>query len=108
MHFHSHFSDDSVHNYATTFEHMNNSIHWMYEENLFIMDGIIYDTTYGCSKQYICTNSMWLLSVLDFTNRVIIDRCINAPDRGRRKIDYLKVADKKYLEQHMSGVGTGD
>ena len=31
MEFHSHFSDDSAHNAATTCEHMKTFIHWMYE-----------------------------------------------------------------------------
>ena len=54
----------------------------MYENNLFINGGIIYDTIYECSKQYIFENAMCLLSVLVFTHRVIIDRCINAAGRG--------------------------
>ena len=58
----------------------------MYENNVYIKDGIIYDTIYGCIKQYICENSMWLLSVLAFTYIVIIDRCINAPGNGRSKL----------------------
>ena len=44
MDFHSHFSDDSDQNAATTFENMKEFIHWMYENKLFINDGIIYDT----------------------------------------------------------------
>ena len=36
----------------------------MYEENLFIKDGKIYDTKYGYSKQYIFANELWLLTVL--------------------------------------------
>ena len=50
MDFHSHFSNDSAHNSATTFEHMNKFIHWMYENNFFINYGIIYDTTDVCIK----------------------------------------------------------
>ena len=73
MYFHLHFSDDSDQNEANTFEHMKNFIHWMYENNLLINYGIIYDTTDGCSKQYRCENEMWILSVLEFTNRTIID-----------------------------------
>ena len=46
MYFHSHFSIDSDQNAATAFEQMKNFIHWMYEENLLIKDGVIYDTTY--------------------------------------------------------------
>ena len=74
MDFHSHFLDGSTQNAATTFEHMNKFIHWMYYNNLFIKDGIIYDTTNGCSKQYRCENAIWLLSVLSFTHILIIYR----------------------------------
>ena len=64
MYFQSHFSDDSSdHNPDTTFEHMNNFIHWMYHTNLFINDGIIYYTTDECRKQYRCANAISLLSV---------------------------------------------
>ena len=74
MDFHSHFLDESAHNAATTFEDMNNSIHWMYENNLFIEYGIIYDATDGCNKQYTCSNSMQLLFVLAFIYILIIYR----------------------------------
>ena len=50
MDFHSHFSDDSDQNAATTFEHMKQFIQWMYEKKMFIKYGIINDTTYGCRK----------------------------------------------------------
>ena len=72
MDFHSHFLDESDQNADTTCEHMKIFIHWMYED-FFINYGIIYDTTDGCSKQYRCSNALWLLSVLEFTYRVIID-----------------------------------
>ena len=52
INFHPHFSDDSVHNVATTFEHMKTFIHWMYENNLFRKGDMIYGTTDGCSKKY--------------------------------------------------------
>ena len=51
MDFHSHYSDDSIQNADTIFEHMKNFIQCMYDNNLFIKDGIIYDTTDGCSKK---------------------------------------------------------
>ena len=99
MGFQSHFSDESAQNADTTFEHMNKFIHWMYDNNLFIKYGIIYYTTCGCIKQYICVNSMWLLYVLEFTNRVIIDRLINDPSHCRSKIDGINRANKTHLKQ---------
>ena len=59
----------------------------MYEEILLIKDGIIYDTTDECIKQYRYANSLWILSVLSFTYILIIYRCINAPGHDRSKID---------------------
>ena len=79
MKFHSYFSDDSAHNASTICKYMKKFINWMYNENLVINDGIIYNTTDGCSKQYICANSLWNLLVLLFTYTVVINRYINAP-----------------------------
>ena len=72
MDLHLYFSDDSAQNADTRFQHMKKFIHWMYENDLFIKDVIIYDTTYGCSKQFICSNSTRMLSALVFIYRVII------------------------------------
>ena len=66
----------------------------MYEENLFIKDGIMYDTTDGCSKQYRFENQMCLLSVLAFTYIVTIDKFINSPDDGKIKIYGINGSDK--------------
>ena len=66
----------------------------MYENNLFIKDGIMYYTTYGCSKQYIFTNKMWKLSVLTFIYRVVIDRCVNYHVHSRSKIDGINRSKK--------------
>ena len=61
---------------------MKKFIHWMYKNNLFIKYCIIYDSIYGCSKHYRCANSMWVVYVLSFTHRVIIDRCIDDTGHG--------------------------
>ena len=60
MDFHSNFPDESDQNVATTFEHMKRFIQWMYDNKFVIKDGIIYDTTDGCSKKYRCENAMWI------------------------------------------------
>ena len=41
MGLHSHFSDNSSQNAATTFKYMKKSIHWVNENNLFIKDAIV-------------------------------------------------------------------
>ena len=86
MDFHSHFSNDPAHNADTTFEYMNKFIHWFYDNEFPMKDGIIYYTKYGCSKKYRFENAMCLLSILEFTHIVIIYRCINDPGHGRIKI----------------------
>ena len=73
MEFQSHFSDASAHNADTTFEHMKNSSTGCMRIFFFVKGGKLYDTTDGCGKQYICANVLWLLSVLAFIYRVIID-----------------------------------
>ena len=73
---------------------MKKLITWMYDNKLFIKDGIIYDTTDGCIKKYISENSMWLLYVLTFTYRVIIDIFISYPGQLIIKIYGINGSDK--------------
>ena len=44
-----------------------------------------------------CTNAMWLLYVLLFTYRVIIDRFINAPGNFRNKMNGNNGSNKTYF-----------
>ena len=81
-------------------------IHWICENTFFIKIGIINYTKDGCRKQYKFANEMWLLSVLEFTHRVIIGRCINDPGCGKSKIDGINVSNKIYLKQKMCMIGT--
>ena len=81
---------------------MKKLIHWMYDNNLFIKYGIMYDTIYVYSKQYRCAKAMCLSSTLEFTHRVIIDRCINAPGHGRSKMYGIHGAKKTYLKQNFA------
>ena len=70
------------------------------------MDGIIYDATDGCIKQYIRIDAVWLLSVLSFIYTVIIDRCINSIVYGRIKIDSINRYNKTYLRQKVCMIDT--
>ena len=87
MKYHSHFSDDSAHNEATTCEYIKKFIHWMYDTNLVINDGVISGTTYGCITQYRCASAWCTLLVLIFKYILVIDRLINSPEHGRIRID---------------------
>ena len=71
----------------------------MYENNLFIKDCIICDTSDGCRKQYRCKNVIWILSALEFTYIVIIYIFINSLGNGRSKIDGINGSENTYLKQ---------
>ena len=71
----------------------------MNEGNLFINNIIIYDTIYGCSKQNIRENATWLLSVLTFTHRRIVDRFINDTGGDGSKIGGINGFEKTYLKR---------
>ena len=73
----------------------------MNENNWFIKDGTIYDTTDVCRKKNRCATAMCLLSVLELIYIVIIDICIHVPGRGRSKIEVINGYKKKYLEKNM-------
>ena len=93
------FSDDSSQKGASTFVHIKKFIHWMHDNIFFINDGILYDTTYLCRKQYIYENKMWLLFVLEFLYRVTIDRCNDSTGNGGSKPYGINGSDKSYLRQ---------
>ena len=44
---------------------------------------------------------MFLLSILGSTYRVIIDRFVNYPGRGRSKIGGINGSDQSYLRQKV-------
>ena len=66
---------------------------------MFIKGCIIYDTTYGCIKQYKYENVLWILSVLSFTWRVIRYRFINAPGNGIKEKNGINGLDISYFRQ---------
>ena len=70
--------------------------------NFFIRDGIIYDTTDVCNKQYRSANEVWLLYILEVSYRVITDRQINSPGYCGRKIDVINGSDKTYLRKKIA------
>ena len=45
---------------------------------------------------------MWILAVLVFIYRLIIDRLINSPGHGRIKIDRINGYENSYLRQRYS------
>mmetsp|Transcript_39227 Transcript_39227/g.95297 ORF Transcript_39227/g.95297 Transcript_39227/m.95297 type:complete len:477 (-) Transcript_39227:173-1603(-) len=101
MTFHSHFSDGSRQDAATTHEHMKVLLDFLKSQGQLFQDCIYWEDTDGCSKQYRCGNALYLLSLLACTYSITIDRAIGAPGHGKEVVDGLNAVDKRYLTVNM-------
>ena len=106
MTFHSHFSDDSRQDAATTHAHMTVLLEQLKEIGELLEGMTMWDDTDGCGKQYRCGTALYLLSVLATTWGITIDRAIGAPGHGKDLVDGLNAVDKVYLRKKMCLVGT--
>ena len=59
------------------------------------------EDTNGCAKQYRCTLSVYLMTVLSSSYVIITDRAINAPGHGNNVVDGLNATEKHYLNGKM-------
>ena len=109
MHFHSHLADSSKQNAATTHTHMSAVIKILENEGKIKKNKTIWlDNTDGCSKQYRCGTALYLLSVLAYVHRIIINRMINAPGHGKGMIDGLNAVDKQFIRRKMCFIGSAE
>ena len=100
MEFHSHFSDLSRQDAATTTAHMTVLFNHLFREQE-IQRGktIVFDETDGCSKQYRSGTAIYLLSLLSQKYSIVIDRAIGAPGHGKDVVDGLNAVDKSFLRK---------
>lgn len=106
MVFHSHFSDASRQDAATTHAHMTVLFEHLKEVGELCAGLTVWDDTDGCGKQYRCGTAIYLLSVLACTYGITIDRAIGAPGHGKDFVDGLNATDKVYLRKMMCMTGT--
>jgi hypothetical protein len=106
MVFHSHFSDDSRQDAATTHAHMTVLFDELRSIGELMAGLTVWDDTDGCAKQYRCGTAIYLLSVLASAFDITIDRAIGAPGHGKDLVDGLNATDKMYLRKMMCMVGT--
>lgn len=105
--FHSHFSDYSKQDTATTFEHIcamfkiHEEVHGSIHKN-----SVFLDHTDGCAKQYRSDNALYLLSIIVLKYLIVIDRAIGAPGHGKSIVDGLNAVDKHYLKKVMCMSGS--
>ena len=97
MEFHSHFSDKSRQDAATTTAHMIVLINRLFEDGVFSKNGTMLDDTDGCAKQYRCAVAIYLLSMFSMKFGITIDRQVGAPGHGKDIIDGVNAVDKKYI-----------
>jgi hypothetical protein len=102
MKFHSHLSDHSKQDAATTHAHMCVLLNKLKETGEVVpRTTTILDHSDGCSKQYRCGTAIYLLSVLSSQFGVTVDRMIGAPGHGKDVVDALNATTKKYIKQKM-------
>ena len=58
----------------------------------------VWEDTGGCTNQYRCSLSIYLITVLPSSYSIIMDRAINAPGNGNNVVDRLNATDKCYLK----------
>jgi hypothetical protein len=103
---HSHFSDDSRQDAATTTAHMEVLLKHLQASRDIGKHATMLDSMDGCSKQYHCAKAFWLLSYLAIKFKIIIDRAIGAPGHGKGRIGGINATDKQYLSARTCLNGT--
>eukprot|EP00966_Prymnesium_polylepis_P105434 2441600-Prymnesium_polylepis.1 len=106
MVFHSHFSDDSRQDAATTHAHMTVLLNQLKDIGELLSGMTLWDDTDGCGKQYRCGTALYLLSILASAFGITIDRAIGAPGHGKDIVDGLNATDKVFLRKKMCMIGT--
>ena len=101
-HFHSHMSDKSTQDAATSHAHLTVLLNKLSEQEI-IKRGIstMWDHTDGCTKQYRCAKALYLMSCLASEFDIIIDRLVDAPGHGKDVVDGMNAQDKVYLRHKM-------
>jgi hypothetical protein len=101
MEFHSHFSDNSKQDAATTHEHMDRLVNLLLQRGVLKCGGWILDHTDGCAKQYRCGTALYLLALLAVSYGIVVDWAIGAPGHGKCEVDGANAVDKRFIETKM-------
>ena len=64
---------------------------------LFVDMSTIWVNTVGCVEQYHCETVLYLLSMLEHSYNIIIDRVVGAPGYGIEVVDGLNDNYKRFL-----------
>ena len=61
----------------------------------------VWEDTDGCTKQYMCSLSVYLMNLLSSSYGIITDLAINAPGHGKNVVNRLNATDKRYFKGKM-------
>ena len=59
----------------------------------------VWEDTYGCSNQYLCSLTIYLMTVVSYLCGIIVYNEINKPVRVNNIVDGLNTTDKLYLKE---------
>ena len=95
--FYLHLSDSKLQNAATTTAHLHTLLEKVFEKKQMIRGGIMWDQTYGCANQYMCSIAYYLMSYLSKSYHIVLDRAVYTPDHGKDVVDGFNAVQKRYL-----------
>ena len=91
-------SDDRKQDTTTTDEHIKRIIRLLQNRTvLFSEMSNMWENTDGCAEQFFCTTALYLLSMLAYEYKIIIDRGVGAPGHGREVVDGLNATKKAFF-----------
>ena len=57
----------------------------------------MWDQTYGCKKQYMCSIAYYLMSFLKKSYQIILDRAVDTPGHGKHVVGVFSAVHQRYL-----------
>ena len=102
MEFHSHYSDQSDQNYASTHAQMCVLFDYLKEKDILKRrKTTVWYFTEGCAKKYRFLSVVLLLSQLAAKYNITVDRKFDAPGHGKGNVDGCNAVDKMFLKKMM-------
>ena len=57
----------------------------------------MWDQTYGCAKQYMCSIAYYLMSFLSKSYQIVLDRAVDTPGHGKYVLYGFNDVQRQYL-----------
>ena len=95
--FNLNLSYSKLQNSATTTAHLYTLLYRMFEKKHMIRGVTIWDKTYGCAKQYMCSIAYYLMSFISKLYQIVLDRAGDTSDHVKDVVDGFNAVQKRYL-----------